>query len=137
MILDVLGGGGMGDPFIARIVDPLAGAEGPLVLDPLGALVDERALVAGERLFVLVAFDQVLPDLGADAFEEEAHVAEDGVVAKNGVAGLGHVIKSKQREAAEEQHANQEPGGPEKSDQGQEGKEGDPGENGKTHAKAP
>jgi hypothetical protein len=52
----------MGEPEIARLVDVFLGAEGALVLDALGALIDERARLARERLFVLVALDDVLAD---------------------------------------------------------------------------
>ena len=99
----------MGQPRVSRVIDTLLRAEGALVLDPLGALIDDRALLARERLLVLVALDQVLPDLGADALEEKAHVAENGIVPQDRVVGLGHVPDADGRERRKRRHRQPEP----------------------------
>src|SRR5690606_13737836 len=95
-ILDLHRHDRMGEPFVAGVVDALARAEGPLVLHPLGALVDERAVVARKRLLVLVAFNQVLANLRPDALEEKAHVADEGVVPENRVPMLEEVVGPEQ-----------------------------------------
>ena len=62
----------MVEPLEAAGIDVVLRAERPLVQGPLGALIDERALVAGERRAVFFAFEKILADLGADFFEDEA-----------------------------------------------------------------
>ena len=91
----------MRQPFVARVIDPATAAERALVLDTLGALVDQRALVAREGLLVGVALDKVLTDLGADPLEEKAHVSENWVVPEDRVALLKYVIRPERRESAE------------------------------------
>jgi hypothetical protein len=99
----------MGEPGVAGVVDALLRAEGALVLHPLRALVDDRPLLARERLLVAVAFDEVLADLGADAFEDEAHVAEDRVVPEDRVPRLPHIVDPDEGEAREDGGRKEEP----------------------------
>jgi hypothetical protein len=68
------------------------GAVGSAVGVVLGALVDDAALGAREGAFFGIALDEVLPDLGADEFEQEAEVAPEGVIAQDAVVGLGQVV---------------------------------------------
>jgi hypothetical protein len=53
-------------------------AEGPLVEHHLGALIDERALVARKRQAVLVALEEVLPHLRPDLLQMKRRCAEIG-----------------------------------------------------------
>ncbi len=78
------------------------GAERALLRVALGALVDQRALLARERRGLVVALDEVLADLGADEFEQVAHVPDHGVVAQHRALRLAQVA-----------HADDEPGHPE------------------------
>jgi hypothetical protein len=86
------------EPGVARRVGVEFGAERLLVFDVLGALVDQRALVAVERSPVLVALDHVLMELGPEVFDHEAQVAQDRIIAKNAVVLLGHIPYSEQRQ---------------------------------------
>ncbi len=84
---------------LQRMVDPLVafglhvelGAQRALVGVALGALVHQRALLARERGSLVVALDEVLAHLGADELEQEAQVADHGIVAQDRVAALAHV----------------------------------------------
>src|SRR5690606_24004237 len=67
----------MVDPLVARSVLVELRPEGPLVGFALGALVDERALLARERRMVVVALDEVLANLGPDELEQKAQMADD------------------------------------------------------------
>ena len=93
-VLDLARPDRMGQPLVAAVIDPLLGAEGALVLDVLGALVDDGARLARERHLFLIALDQVLANLRPDQFKEIAHMAEDRIVAQDRVIGLRHVAKA-------------------------------------------
>ena len=74
-----------------RVIDPLVArgslielrAERPLVGIALGALIDDRALLARERRLLVVALEEVLADLGPDELEQEAQVADQRIVAQH------------------------------------------------------
>ena len=109
----------MRQPGIARVIDPLAGAEGAFILDPFGALIDQGSRVAAERFFVLIAFDQVLTDLGADALEQEPHVSQHRIIAQDRVAGLPQIMDAQRRQAGENHKGDQHPADPDRGDQRQ------------------
>ncbi len=89
------------DPLVVRLVEVHLRAERALVDHALGALVDDRALGAGEGRVVGVGLDEVLADLGPDVLEEEAEVRDDGVVAADRLAGLREVHEADQRQDRE------------------------------------
>ena len=107
----VLGRDGMRDPAIAGIIHTLARAKGAFVFDVLGALIDDGPHIARERLFVHVAFDQILADLGADAFKDKAHMPHHRIVAQDRMIALGHIIDPHQRQHAKHQHPQPSPAG--------------------------
>ena len=59
---------------------------------------------------------EVLADLGADAFEEKPHMADDGVIAENGVALLNDVVNADHRQRPEHQQRRKEPRCPNEAD---------------------
>ena len=120
-VLDMLGHHRMGEPLIARIVDPFAGAEGALVLHPLGALVDQRALVARERLLVLVVLDQILADFRPDALEQEPHMADHRVVAQDRMRRLEEIAQPERGERGEGEKGQRGPGAEKQRDERGEG----------------
>ena len=67
-------------------------AEGDEVRDALGGAVDPGAFEAVERAFDPIGQVLVLPHVFAEAFGEVAEMADDGVVAQDGVAGLAGVV---------------------------------------------
>ncbi len=97
MVFDMLGVDRMGQPGEARFVNVFLGPERALVLDTLGPLINQGADLARERFFVVVAFDQVLANFRADAFEQPAHMPDHRIVAHDRVAGLPHVPDPEQR----------------------------------------
>jgi hypothetical protein len=94
------------DPFVARRADVHLRAEGPLVLRALGALVDQRTLLARERRRLVVALDEVLPDLRPDELEQEAQVPDDRVVAQHRVLRLPRVVDAEPDQQREQQHGH-------------------------------
>ena len=94
-------------PRVAGGVNILAGAEWLLVLRVLGALIDERTFFPAEGILVALAFDQILPDLGPDAFEDPAHMAEDGVVPEDRVLLLQDVPEAERGEDHERDEGDQ------------------------------
>src|SRR5215217_6358486 len=61
-------------PFVTLAIDVFLGTERPLVELHLGALIDQRTGVAGERHAVLLALEEVLPHLGANFLEQETNM---------------------------------------------------------------
>ena len=104
----LLGRDRMVQPLVVRLVDIVLGAERALVERPLGALVDDRALVAREGHAVLVVLEEVLAHLRPDLLEQEAQVGGDGVVAQDCVPRLEQVAQAEQGEEAEEDKRNGE-----------------------------
>src|SRR5207302_6376041 len=89
-------------------IDVLLGAERPLVELHLGALIDQSAGIAGERHAVLLALEEVLPDLRADLFKQETNMRRDRIVAQNRVVLLQEIANAEQRECAENHDRNQQ-----------------------------
>ena len=71
-------------------------AERLLVVNALGAPIDQRTLFAAERHGVALVLDEILPKLRPDGLEDEADVADDRIVAKNGVVDLQQVVHANQ-----------------------------------------
>ena len=69
------------DPFVTGEVQVFSGAERLPALDVLGALINERTLRARERHRLVVALEQILPDLRADRLEKKAEIREQRIVA--------------------------------------------------------
>ena len=74
------------------MLDVVVGAEAEVVVLELGGRVDPAALVAAERPLLVVACDDVLPQLGAEALQEEAQVPVTGGP-EDGVPLLRHVAR--------------------------------------------
>ena len=95
-----------------RMVHPLVtfrvhvelGAERPFVGVPLGALVDQRTLRARERRGLVVAFQEVLPQFGANELEHKAQVPDDRIVAQDRAFGLRQVVQAQAHENHEHRH---------------------------------
>ncbi len=100
----------MVDPFVVHRVGIVQAAERAHVVDALGALVDQGALLARERDLGGVRLDEVLAHLRADRFQAVAEVGEDRVVAAQGAASLQQVRGAEQRKRAEDRHAPPPPG---------------------------
>ena len=96
----------MVEPFVARGIDVVLRAERPLVQRPLGALVDDGALVAGKRRAVFFAFEKILADLGADLLEDEADMRRERIVAQHRVPRLQHVVGADHRQRDEQDQRN-------------------------------
>ena len=94
-------------PFIPLRAHVQVRAEGAVVRVALGALVDQRALRARERRGLAIAFDEILAHLGPHIFEHEADVADDRVVAQNGVARLLQVVHAQGHQRRKHQHHGQ------------------------------
>jgi hypothetical protein len=58
----------------------------------LASLIDLCPVETAERAPLGIAFDEVLPNLWADRFEDVAHMTQDRKVSKERVAGLLHVV---------------------------------------------
>ena len=91
---DRAGGDGMVQPFEFIAIDIVLRAEGPLVQLSLRPLIDQGPLVAGKGGPVLVAFEEILADLGAHPFQQEAQMPGDGIVAQDRVARLDQVVQA-------------------------------------------
>src|SRR5699024_1251736 len=63
-------------PLIAGIIDVAMSAERPGLEIALGALVDQRAVFALDRVGVQVALDQILLNLGPDVLDQIAEVTD-------------------------------------------------------------
>src|SRR5271170_1784569 len=107
-IVDGLGRHRMAQPLIALGVDVELRAEGALVELHLGALIDDRPLVAAERQPVLLALEEILAQFRADVFEQEADMGGDRIVAQDRVAGLQKITNAKQRERGENRQGDAE-----------------------------
>jgi hypothetical protein len=92
----------MRQPFEARRVNIVLGAERPLVERPLGGLIDQRALVAGERRAVFLTLQKILPDFGAYLLENETDMRQKRIVAQHGVPRLQEIDGADQRQRAEQ-----------------------------------
>src|SRR5205807_8989659 len=70
-------------PLEADGIDVVLAAERPHIELHLGALVDDGAAVAAEWRAVLVALEEILPELGPDRLEDEAHMRRGRIVAQD------------------------------------------------------
>src|SRR6266404_3126664 len=95
-------------PFVTLAIDVFLGTERPLVELHLGALIDQRAGVAGERHAVLLALEEILPHLRADLFKQETDMRRDRIVAQNGMILLQQIANAEQRERAENHDRDQQ-----------------------------
>ena len=101
------GGHRVVDPFMADLVDVEQRAERAQPLDPLGAAIDERALLARIGGLLVVALEEILPDLGAEMLEDEAQPRRDRIVLEHRAAGLEEIVKPDQRD--DHRHPGHEP----------------------------
>jgi len=93
----------MVNPFIADGSDVHLRAEGTLVGVAFGALVNERALLARERCRLVVSLDEILAHLGPHELQQKAQVADDWVVAQDGVMSLHRVTQAQSDQEHEPQ----------------------------------
>ena len=111
--------GGVSEPGIAGSVDILDGAEWALVFVTLGALIDEPTILPAERLRVAVALDQILPDLGAEAFEYEAQMADDRIVAQDRMPALNDIMHPDRGQDTRQERHRKKPRAIQRSDESQ------------------
>jgi hypothetical protein len=100
---------GVADELEAILVHVAQSAEGLVGALVLGPRVDQRALRAGERQLLAVAFEQVLADLRADALDQIADIAQDRVVAPHRLARLQQVADTDQAQHGGEQGEGPQP----------------------------
>src|SRR3546814_7403355 len=81
----------MRQPHIFARIDVEFGAEGMRVLLPLGARVDERALVMAERATVEIALDEIRAHERPLPLEEPAEAGRGGIIAPQRMALLAQV----------------------------------------------
>ena len=84
------------------VVDPLevvVGSETEVAIGRLRRRVDPAPLISAEGLLRVVVGDDVLAQFGADTFQKEAQVADDRIVAQDGVMPLQQVIACKPGQA--------------------------------------
>ena len=130
----------MADELEAVLVHVAEGAEGLVRAFVLGAGVDQRTLRAGERQLFGVAFEQILANLRADAFDQVTDIAQDRVVAPHRMARLQQIADADQAEHAREQGERPQPfvkrekGQAGQSEKNAEGKEGVAAEQRQVHA---
>ena len=94
----------MRHPLMAGGVGVELGAKRPLVRIALSALIDQRALRARKRRRLVIAFDEVLPDLRPDEFQHKAHMPDDRVIAQDGELGLQQIMKTRAHQISKHQH---------------------------------
>ena len=87
----------MRQPRVAGFIDLLAGPKRAFILDLLGALIHNRAVVAAEGFLVCVAFNQVLADFRANTFEQEPHMPQHRIISEDGMRGLHEVAQAEGR----------------------------------------
>ena len=97
------------DPLIVRLIDIELRAERPFVRNALGALIDDRTLRARKGQFFSVGLDEVLADLRADVFEEEAQVSQHWIVAPYRLDALRVVDVANQGQSGKPQRRPQPP----------------------------
>jgi len=81
-------------PFIAVGVNLFLGSERAFVEHHLGALIDDGAPVAAERLAILLALEKILPHLGPDFFQQKTDMRRDRIVAQHRMALLQQVVNA-------------------------------------------
>jgi hypothetical protein len=84
--------GAMLDHRIAgRVLQVVVGAESEVVVRLFRRRVHPPTLVAGERALLVVGRDDVLPQLGADSFDQVSSMPDEGEVAQQRVLALQQV----------------------------------------------
>src|SRR5262249_11791266 len=86
-------------PLRAVRVDIVLGAERSLVEHVLGALIDDRTLVAAERLALFLVLEEILAHLGPDVLEQKTQMRRDRIVAQHRMPRLDEVDRAEDREA--------------------------------------
>ena len=89
--------------------DVVVGTEAEVVVLLLRRRVDPPALIARERPLLVVAGDDVLPELRADRLEQVAEMADDRKVADDRVTLLRHVVDRDEQEQCAGADAEPEP----------------------------
>ena len=97
----------MADELIAIGIGVQKRAERPLIRLVLGALIDQRALGPREGQLVGIGLEQVLTKFRPDGFDQETHMADHRVVARDGMALLDQV-KDAQHAEGREDHRQEE-----------------------------
>ena len=132
----------VGQPLIVAAIDIDLRAERPLVELALGALVDDGPRRTVERHAVEIAFEKILPDFGANFFEQKAQIGENGVIAQQRMSCLDEIVEAKQRKGAENQDRRLRPGAhqrlrPGKGESGKDRPGDGNNERGKPHGQTP
>ncbi len=96
----------MVEPFEARSINIVLRAERAFVERPLGALIDDGALVARKRRAVLLALEKILADFGTDFLEDETDVRGERIVAQHRMPLLQHVMNPSDGERDENDQWN-------------------------------
>ncbi len=91
-VFDVGRGDGVVDPLVPDLLLVFQRPEGPQSFEVLRPLVDERALFTRKRHFVMVAFQEILPDFRADTFEQKPDARENRVVFQHRMTRLDQVV---------------------------------------------
>ena len=73
-------------------LEPVVGAKSKRVVFAFGRGIDPAPLIAAERPLGIVIRDDVLPQLGADPFEQISKVPDDRKVPNDGVAFLHEIV---------------------------------------------
>ena len=81
-------------------IDVVMGAEEPRVELLLGALIDERALVAREGCAIFFRLEEILAKLRPNMLEDEADVRGDRIVAQYRVTSLDQVANAEDNQTA-------------------------------------
>ena len=105
---------GMVDPLVPLHTHIQLRAKRAVVGLTLGALVHQRTLRPRKRRGFAVTLDEILPDFGADVFQRKPQVADDGVVAQNGVPVLPQVVNAQRHQCT--QHQQGQPAHPQAHD---------------------
>src|SRR5690242_1635519 len=89
------------DHVAGRVLDIVVGAEAEVVVLELGRGVHPPALVAAERPFLVVAGDDVLPQLRPDLLDQVAPVADEREVPQDRMPALSQVVRRNRRSCGE------------------------------------
>ena len=130
-----LGGQRVMQPLVLVGIDVVLRAERPLIELFLGALIDNRPLVAGKRGAFLIGLEEILAHLGPDRFQQEPQVRGHRVVAQDGVFRLRQVAQRQCQHACADREKRKEAPAPvgtkAAEDQRQRPDHGRPGQKGK------
>src|SRR5215207_10856892 len=82
----------MHDDVSAAVLQVVVRAESEVVVLQLRRGIHPATLIAAERSLLVISGDDVLPELGPDPFQPEPRVADDRVVAQNGMTPLQEIV---------------------------------------------